>query len=65
MTGNVWEWVSTPYAPSNKTPKTKTLRIVKGGGWASDKKAAQISFRNVVYPTMKNPAIGFRCAKSN
>jgi formylglycine-generating enzyme required for sulfatase activity len=51
--------------PSNKEPESKTLRIVKGGGWASDKKSAQISFRNVVYPAMKKPAIGFRCAKSN
>jgi formylglycine-generating enzyme len=64
MTGNVWEWVSTPYSPSSQEPETQTLRIVKGGGWASDKKMAQISFRNVVYPAMKNPTIGFRCAKS-
>jgi sulfatase modifying factor 1 len=64
MTGNVWEWVSTPYSPSSMEPESKTLRIVKGGGWTSDKKLAQISFRNVVYPAMKNPTIGFRCAKS-
>jgi len=64
MTGNVWEWVSTPYMPANEEPNAKTLRIVKGGGWASDKKSARISFKNVVYPAMKNPTIGFRCAKS-
>jgi formylglycine-generating enzyme required for sulfatase activity len=64
MTGNVWEWVSTPYAPSGGGPETTPLRIVKGGGWTSDKKSARISFKNVVYQAMKNPTIGFRCAKS-
>ena len=62
--GNVWEWVSTPYFSSNKGPEKKILRIVKGGGWTSNQQVAGISFRNIVDPAMKNPTIGFRCAKS-
>ena len=64
MTGNVWEWVSTPYAVPERGSDTTTLRVIKGGGWTSDKHSARISFRNVVHPAMKNPTIGFRCVKS-
>jgi len=61
--GNVWEWVSDPYFTSSGKSKKLTLRIVKGGGWTSDKREARISFRNIVDPNIKNPTIGFRCAK--
>ncbi|GJL77227.1 MAG: hypothetical protein NPINA01_02160 [Nitrospinaceae bacterium] len=64
MTGNVWEWVSTAFLPSRQGPEAPPLRIIKGGGWTSDKQSARISFRNVVYPSMKNPTVGFRCAQS-
>jgi formylglycine-generating enzyme required for sulfatase activity len=61
--GNVWEWVSDSYvAPGNESKKVR-LRIVKGGGWTSAKQQAGISSRNVVDPEIKNPTIGFRCAK--
>ena len=65
MIGNVWEWVETPYrlAPKSAEDPGRTLRMVKGGGWASRKNAAGVSFRNVVHPGMKNPTFGFRCAK--
>jgi len=62
--GNVWEWVSDSYfAPGNESEKVR-LRIVKGGGWTSAKRQARISFRNIVDPEIKNPTIGFRCAKA-
>ena len=61
--GNVWEWVSDSYvAPGNDSKKVR-LRIVKGGGWTSAKRQAGISSRNIVDPEIKNPTIGFRCAK--
>lgn len=60
MVGNVWEWVDTKKS-ARLLPKT---RIVKGGGWTSDKEQALISFRNHVDLKMKNPTFGFRCAKS-
>ena len=60
MAGNVWEWVDTK---KHERPRPD-LRVVKGGGWTSDKEQARISFRNHVDLKMKNPTFGFRCAKS-
>ena len=60
MAGNVWEWVD---SKKSERPQPET-RIVKGGGWTSDKKQARISFRNHVDLKMKNPTFGLRCAKS-
>ena len=61
--GNVWEWVSDSYFASGNESTKVRLRIVKGGGWTSDQRQAEISFRNIVDPKIKNPTIGFRCAK--
>ena len=66
MIGNVWEWVSTPHSPlptNLKKKKNKTLRISKGGSWASQHHLATISYRNVVDGDIKNPTFGFRCVK--
>ena len=60
MAGNVWEWVDNKKS-SRLQPDT---RIVKGGGWTSNKSQARISFRNHVDLKMNNPTFGFRCAKS-
>ena len=60
MAGNVWEWVDDK---KSDRPQPDT-RIVKGGGWTSDKNQARISFRNHVDLKMNNPTFGFRCAKS-
>jgi formylglycine-generating enzyme required for sulfatase activity len=60
MVGNVWEWVDNKKS-SRPQPNA---RVVKGGGWTSDKRQARISFRNHVDLKMKNPTFGFRCAKS-
>ena len=58
--GNVWEWVDNKKS-SRSQPNS---RVVKGGGWTSDKRQARISYRNHVDLKMKNPTFGFRCAKS-
>jgi formylglycine-generating enzyme required for sulfatase activity len=60
MAGNVWEWVDKKQSARSRS---KT-RIVKGGGWTSNKDQARISFRNHVDLKMNNPTFGFRCAKS-
>jgi len=60
MAGNVWEWVDN----KNSARSQPETRIVKGGGWTSDKNQARISFRNHVDLKMNNPTFGFRCAKS-
>jgi len=63
MVGNVWEWINDPYFSASDKLKKVPLRIVKGGGWTSGKHEARISFRNIINPKIKNPTIGFRCAK--
>jgi len=69
MIGNVWEWVDSVHSPlltnmGSKKNKTRTLRVAKGGSWASQHQLATISYRNVVDGEMKNPTFGFRCVKS-
>ncbi len=69
MIGNVWEWVDSVHSsllkdPEPKKNKTKTLRIAKGGSWASQHQLATISYRNVADGEMKNPTFGFRCVKT-
>ena len=69
MIGNVWEWVDSVHSslfkdPEPKKNKTKTLRIAKGGSWASQNQLATISYRNVADGEMKNPTFGFRCVKT-
>lgn len=59
LSGNVWEWVDNK---KSDRPQPDT-RIVKGGGWTSDKGQARISFRNHVDLKMNNPTFGFRCVK--
>ena len=64
MVGNVWEWISDPHFVANNKFNKTTMRIVKGGGWTSDKREAKVAFRNIVDANLKNPTIGFRCAKT-
>ena len=64
MIGNVWEWVDSVHSsllkdPEPKKNKTKTLRIAKGGSWASQHQLATISYRNAADGEMKNPTFGF------
>lgn len=63
MAGNVWEWVRSPLGGRAKSVSGKQLQVAKGGGYPSDARAAEISFRNFADPAMKHPAFGFRCAK--
>ena len=60
MAGNVWEWVDKKQSSKSRSK----ARIVKGGGWTSNKDQARISFQNHVDLKMNNPTFGFRCAKS-
>ena len=67
MIGNVWEWVSTPHSPLSdnlNNKKNKSLRVSKGGSWASPSHVANTSYRNIVDGDTKNPTFGFRCVKS-
>jgi hypothetical protein len=72
MSGNVWEWTATLYAPYPYDPDdgredpddTTGLRVVRGGSCCSyviaDVRAA---YRFAIDPRMEDANIGFRCAR--
>jgi len=66
MHGNVWEWCLDSFVSYSATPKTDpvasggTMRVVRGGGWASNSSGARSAFRAVQSPGHKTGFIGFR-----
>jgi sulfatase modifying factor 1 len=74
MAGNVWEWVrdrsdSFSYGASSSdqpgTPRTGTLRMLRGGSWlSSDVRMLAVSHRHRVPPDTYSYGIGFRIACS-
>jgi eukaryotic-like serine/threonine-protein kinase len=69
MAGNVWEWTADTFYsyPGNKESvesRLKGLKIIRGGSFKSEKKLLTTYLRNMVEPTFKDVALGFRCAKS-
>jgi formylglycine-generating enzyme required for sulfatase activity len=72
VVGNVWEWVSDwegKYGSEDvKNPTGPTSgdkKVIRGGGWnGGDFSWARPAYRYSRPPETRNPAIGFRCAKS-
>ncbi|MCA9118193.1 MAG: SUMF1/EgtB/PvdO family nonheme iron enzyme, partial [Planctomycetaceae bacterium] len=70
--GGVWEWCrdiysATYYASSPATdptgPQTGTLRVVRGGSWATAAKFARSADRSSFQPTERNLMVGFRIVR--
>jgi formylglycine-generating enzyme required for sulfatase activity len=70
MAGNVWEWVSSAYAPypydagdGREEPAAPGERALRGGSYASPAGHLRCAARSRSYPTRLAPHIGFRVAR--
>lgn len=59
MSGNVWEWTSTPAAASSGSAG----HVVRGGSWQDKARHLRSDSREVLAATVTGPDLGFRCAK--
>ncbi len=66
MSGNVYEWCSDLYKPyENANPESEeTKRIIRGGSFGKSVSFVRAANRASFDPSMKNPEIGFRVARS-
>jgi formylglycine-generating enzyme required for sulfatase activity len=71
MAGNVWEWTASldqlyPYAANDgrEDPRAAGRRILRGGCYANPHGFARCACRFRLLPTVRNPFMGFRLARS-
>jgi sulfatase modifying factor 1 len=65
MSGNVWEWTSTFFAPYPDEPVTGTFRVYRGGSWSRRfPKWLRNDLRNRFAENEEGAHLGVRCAKS-
>ena len=70
VAGNVWEWVSSAYAPypydAGRRPRASPAaeRVLRGGSYASPAVHLRCAARSRSYPGRLAPHIGFRIARS-
>ena len=71
MAGNVWEWVSSVYAPypydardGREDPRSRPVRVLRGGSYASPtSRNLRCAARSRSAPGRRSPHIGFRVAR--
>jgi formylglycine-generating enzyme required for sulfatase activity len=71
MSGNVWEWTSSPYQPYPYNPSDDrtnlegdALWVIRGGHFADDARMVRTTARTGADPGARRPFIGFRVAIS-
>lgn len=68
LLGNVWEWCADAYAPQAGLAAEARLRwasaegVVRGGSWANQPNAVELSSRGPMPPSASTPFTGFRPA---
>ena len=65
MSGNVWEWCSTPYDASlsvslTQTVKASSNRVIRGGSFLSPAERCRVSARRFINPSNISRELGFR-----
>lgn len=67
MSGNVWEWCYDwygAYGNGSQTdpvgPALASRRVIRGGGWDNDATNGRVSDRDVITPSFRYYALGFR-----
>ncbi len=67
MSGNVWEWCLDGFAPNygqisefNPVGPSSAEKVIRGGGWASDRRDCRIANRNSANADVVNDVTGFR-----
>jgi iron(II)-dependent oxidoreductase len=73
VAGNVAEWVN-DWADTDayrkmpernpKGPAQGELKIIRGGSWKTQREFLRPSSRQAAEPTLRDPSIGFRCART-
>mgnify|MGYP001423375003 CR=1 FL=1 len=73
MSGNVWEWCSSRYAPypynakdgrEDMDNKEGDLRVFRGGSWGDIAWSCRIAYRDGYTPAIRDSSLGFRLALS-
>jgi formylglycine-generating enzyme required for sulfatase activity len=70
LTGNVWEWTSSLYAPYPydaslvENADSPGKRVLRGGSFTSQTRYLRTTNRYIEEPTIAGQSIGFRCALS-
>ncbi len=65
MSGNVWEWTSTPYGAYPDAPKIASYRVYRGGSWSRRfPKWLSTAMRNRYEPDRWSASLGARCART-
>jgi len=71
MAGNIWEWTQTLYAAypysekdGRNAPEAEGERVLRGGSWSSNGRAARCAYRDRIAPDAFNGNLGFRVVLS-
>jgi formylglycine-generating enzyme required for sulfatase activity len=70
MSGNVWEWTATNYAPypgaaaPDSPAYTPDRKVIRGGSWLFAADSARCALRYTHRPEDRGPSLGFRLAHS-
>ena len=70
--GNVWEWVEDKYSSDLGTSsvtdprgsRSRSYRVVRGGGWYSGARSLRSAFRSVDGPGFRSSVLGFRLVRT-